>query len=54
MAALADEGLDAVMVYVSEKSEERVTVLPMETQQGWGAALRVRAVKSSEFGEGEL
>ena len=37
-----------VEVYMSEKSEGGVTIL----QQG--AAPRVRAAKSSEFGEGEL
>ena len=46
-------GLDCtVEVYMSEESEERVTVLRVGTQQG--AALRLRAAKSSEFGEGEL
>ena len=37
---------------MSEESEEGVTVLRVETQQG--AAPRVRDVKNSEFGEGEL
>ena len=37
---------------MSEESEERVTVLLVGTQQG--AAPGGRAVKSSEFGEGEL
>ena len=41
-----------VEVYMSEESEERVTVLRVGTQQG--AAPRVRAAKSSEFGEGKL
>ena len=41
-------GLDCtVEVYMSEESEERVTVLRVGTQQG--AALRLRAAKSSEF-----
>ena len=35
----------------AEVSEEGVAVLQVETQQG--VALRVRAAKSSEFGEGE-
>ena len=35
-----------------EKLEERVTVLRVGTQQG--AAPRVRAAKSSEFGERKL
>ena len=52
-AALTDEGLDCtVKVYMSEECEERVTVLRVGTQQG--AALRVRAAKSSKFGEGKL
>ena len=34
-----------------EESEEEVTVLQVGTQQG--AAPRVRAAKSSEFGEGK-
>ena len=38
---------------MSGKSKERVTVLRVGTQQG-GTAPRVRAVKSSEFGEGRL
>ena len=51
--ALADEGLDCtVEVYISEKYKERVTVLRVGTQQE--EAPRVRAVKSSGFGEGEL
>ena len=37
-----------VEVYMSEESEEGVTVLRQ------GAAPRVRAAKSSEFGEGKL
>ena len=37
---------------MSEESEERVTVLRMGTHQG--AAPKMRAVKSSEFGEGKL
>ena len=37
----------------TEKPEEEVTVLGMGTQLGV-AAPRVRAVKSSEFGEGKL
>ena len=40
-------------VYRSEKSEEEVTVLRVGTQQG-EATPRVRAAKSSEFGEGKL
>ena len=39
------------------KESERVTVLRVGTQQwggGGGAASRVRAVKSSEFGDGKL
>ena len=48
-AALGDKGLDCTLeVYVSEESEERVTVLRVGTQQG--EAPRVRAVNSSEFG----
>ena len=48
-AVLADKGLDCtVEVYMSEESEERVTVLRVETQT------RVRAVKSFEFREGKL
>ena len=39
-------------VYRSKESEEEVTVLQVETQQGL-AAPGVRAAKSSEFGEGE-
>ena len=39
---------------MSEEPEERVTVLGVGTEQGGGTAPRVRAVKSSEFGEGEL
>ena len=43
------EGLDyTVEVYVSEESEERVTMLRQ------GAAPGVRAVKSFEFREGKL
>ena len=38
-----------VEVYMSEESEEGVTVLRVGTQQG--AAPRVRAVKSFDFGE---
>ena len=46
-------GLDCtVEVYMSEEPEEKVAVLRVGTQQG--AAPRVRAVKSSEFGEREL
>ena len=37
---------------MSEEFEETATVLQVGTQQG--AAPRVRAVKSSEFGEGKL
>ena len=37
---------------MSEESEEGVTMLRVGTRQGW--APRVRAVKSSQFGEGEL
>ena len=52
-AALAVEGLDCkVEVYMSEESKERVTLLRVGTQQG--EAPRVRAVKSSEFGEGKF
>ena len=39
-------------VYRLEESEEGVTVLRVGTQQG--AAPRVRAAKSFEFGEGKL
>ena len=39
-------------VYISEESKEGVTVLRVRTQQG--EAPRVKAAKSSEFGEGEL
>ena len=39
-------------IYRSEESEEEVTVLQVGTQQG--EAPRVRATKSSEFGEGKL
>ena len=52
-AVLADEELDCtVEVYMLEEPEEEVTVLQVGTQQR--AAPRVRAVKSSEFGEGKL
>ena len=51
--ALADEGLDCtVELYMSEDSEERVTVLRVGTQQG-GSSKSI-AVKSSEFGEGKM
>ena len=51
--ALEDEGLDCtVEVYMLEESEEEVAVLRVGTQQG--EAPRVRAVKSSKFGEGKL
>ena len=47
-AALADEGLDCtVEVYMTEEYEERVTVTSGDT--AWGAAPRVRVIKSSEF-----
>ena len=43
-----DEGLDCtVEVYMSEESEEGVTVLRVGTQQGGSSK---RAAKSSEFG----
>ena len=52
-AALADKRLDCtVAVYMSEESKERVTVLRVGKQHG--AAPRVRAAKSSEFGEEKL
>ena len=41
-----------VEVYMSEKSEEEVTVLRVRTWRG--VAPRVRASKTFEFGEGEL
>ena len=49
-----DEGrLDCtVEVYMSEESEEGVTMLRVGTQQG--AAPGVRAAKSSDFGEEKL
>ena len=48
--SISREGPDCtVEVYMSEESEERVTLL-----FGRGAAPRVRAAKSSEFGEGKL
>ena len=47
--SISKEGPDcSVEVYMSEESEERVTVLRQ------GEAPRVRAAKSSEFGEGKL
>ena len=39
-------------VYISEESEEGVSVLRIETQQG--TATRVRAAKSYEFADGKL
>ena len=49
-AALAKAGLDCtVEVYMSEGSEKGVTVI-----RDGGAAPRMRAAKSSEFGEGKL
>ena len=51
-AALAERRLDCtVEVYMLEESEEGVTVI---RRGGGGAAPRVRAAKSSEFGEGKL
>ena len=47
-AALAEGPDCTVEVYVSEESEEGVTMLRQ------GAAPRVRAAQSSEFGEGKL
>ena len=47
---ISREGPDCMVeAYMQEESEEGVTVL----QQG-GTAPRVRAAKSSEFGEGKL
>ena len=48
-AASVEVGADCtVEVYMSEESKESVTVLRQ------GTAPRVRAAKSSEFGEGKL
>ena len=48
--SISREGPDCtVEVYMLEGSEERVTLL-----FGRGAAPRVRAAKSSDFGEGKL
>ena len=53
VCSISRGGLDCtVEVYKSEESEERVTVLRAGTQLG--RAPRVRAAKSSKFGEGKL
>ena len=47
------QGLDCIVeVYVSKESKKEVTVLQVGVQQQ--AAPRVRAAKSSEFGEEKL